>query len=182
MDARGADTQDARVLIDGEQVAERLDGQSIEVDPGPHDVRVVAPDGKESTQRLLLAQGEKHRAVAVDFTVPVPKKPAPKPPIPVSAVILGGVGVVALGSFAFWGVLGKNLQADLEETCAPRCQQADADVMRRDFVLADVSLGIGIVALGAAALIAVTSRSAPPAEATVAVQPRRRPPGFSVPF
>ncbi len=173
--ADGQDTADVNVLVDGESITTRLTGLPLPIDPGEHVVRFVAGDGSTHEQRLVLNVGEKNRPVEVVFSArperssqpgqtPIaPSSPAPNGGggIPASAYVAGAVGVVALGSFAFFGLSALTRGHDLESSCAPRCAGDDATSVRRDALIADVSLGVGIVALGAAAWILLTHHDSP---------------------
>ena len=64
--------------------------------------------------------------------------------------MLGGVAVAGLGSFGYFSLTGKSKQSDLEDSCAPRCSDEDYDNMQRNFVIADVSLGVALIAGGVA--------------------------------
>jgi hypothetical protein len=69
--------------------------------------------------------------------------------------VLAGVGVVALGSFGYFGISGHARASDLKDGCGQTktCDPADVDSARSKYLVADVSLGIGVVALGAAAAV-----------------------------
>jgi hypothetical protein len=69
-DAGGDETADARLSVDGEVVAEHLDGRAVELDPGEHVVGLVHRGATRET-RLLLREGEVRRRVVVSF-VPEP--------------------------------------------------------------------------------------------------------------
>jgi hypothetical protein len=120
-DAHGGDVADARVFVDGAPVAERLDGRPIELDPGERTVRVEAATGRSSEQRIVVRDAEKSRKLVFQLEPP-PTAAAPKAEssgfgrVPLPAWVLGGVGVVALGSFSYFGITGLNDRADLE-TC-----------------------------------------------------------------
>jgi hypothetical protein len=75
-----------------------------------------------------------------------------------ASIVLGGVGVAALGSFAAFGILGKNQLATLHETCGAThtCAEADVDAARTKLIVADVSLGVSVVALGVATVLFFT--------------------------
>jgi len=81
--------------------------------------------------------------------------------IPWPSWVLGGVGIAALGSFAFFGLSGQSdqNQAEAPGGCAPNCHASQVDPIRTKFAIADVSLGVGIVALAAAAIVAVVHSS-----------------------
>jgi hypothetical protein len=153
-----------QVLVDGEEVAASLDGRAIEIDPGKRSFRYVSKRGKSIDESVIILEGQRNRTLKAVFGHPPP--PPPKPfRIPVLSYALGGVGLGALGNFVFWGLLGKSKQGDLEDTCAPRCSQEDADTMRRHYLFADLSLGIAALSLGAAVVIAVTDNGGAPAAA-----------------
>jgi hypothetical protein len=62
---------------------------------------------------------------------------------------LGGVGVLALGTaglFTYWGRQDNNT---LLSSCAPDCDPASVHHIRMLYLAADVSIGIGVVALAA---------------------------------
>jgi hypothetical protein len=65
--------------------------------------------------------------------------------------VMGGVG------FAYFGLQGKSDEDELDGSCAPRCPQGDIDALRRTYLAADVSLGIGVVALGALGYLWLTN-------------------------
>jgi hypothetical protein len=196
-DEAGQDTLDVRVRIDGGLVAERLDGNPIDIDPGEHVVRVELRDGTAIETHVILHAGEKSRALSFDFapspapTVASPSRPTPpsspappasrpdgatapsRPRVPLGVWVLGGVAVAAGASFAAFGLLGRSRQSDLESTCMPHCSSDAVAVVFRDNLVADLSLGVSILAVGAATWIALTT-SRPPAASrvTVGAEPR----------
>jgi hypothetical protein len=63
--------------------------------------------------------------------------------------VVGGVGLAALGSsvaFATWG----HHDFELLDACSPNCKQDSLDHVRSMYIAADISLGVGAVALGVA--------------------------------
>jgi hypothetical protein len=75
------------------------------------------------------------------------------------------VGAVGLASFGFFAIKSHSAKSDLED-CKGRCAADEVDAVRRDQIIADVSLGIGVVALGIAAYLhfgtsGAETRSAP---------------------
>lgn len=172
-DTAGADLQGVRVQIDGRTVTSRLDGSPIVVDPGEHVFDYAADGYPPISQKLVIRVSEKNRLVRVTFQSPVkepPREPAPDKPqparpseggggAPVLAYVLGGVGVLGLGSFAYFGLTSKGELQDLRSSCAPYCDQGQLDDVKTKMLVADVSLGVGIVALGAAAVLFLTHSS-----------------------
>lgn len=153
-----------RLEVDGAPAAS---GEPVELAPGPHEIRVVARSGLVVVERLTLVAGEGTRRVVIVL----PELAAPPPPAaPPTAAPLGGareaatararprwvalslgaVSAVAFGTFAGFGLSGARREAALEASCAPACAPARVDAMRRDYLVADVALGVGVVAAGAA--------------------------------
>jgi len=149
-EADGRDVADVRVLVDGESVAETLDGTAISVDPGRHELRFEREGRAPVTQSLLIREGEKNRSVSVDFGSEAPPPRDEHSLIPVYG--LTALGVIGLGSFTFFGLRSHAKKQDLE-SCKGHCPVDDVDAVKRDQIVADVSLGLGLVALGAAAYL-----------------------------
>jgi hypothetical protein len=171
-DAAGRDLASATLTVDG--VARPLDGTPIELDPGPHTVRVQAagPTGAVE-QSVIVNAGEKGRVIALAVAQPrqapppaFHETPGPGPSVPAGGYVFGGLGVAALATFGVFGVLGMSDANHLRDTCAPGCQASDVDAVHTKLIVADASLGVGLVSLGVAAWFAIrglTTRSAPPA-------------------
>ncbi len=157
LDASGSDVTDATVSIDGETVA--LDGRSLSLEPGQHSAELVESDGTKSVHKFLLAEREKSRIIDIRSA----QRPAASSPAkagsetsnatstgfspPTGAWVLGGVGVVALGSFAYFGLTAKHKLNDLKESCSPTCSDSQTQSGRTSAAVADVSLGVGVAAL-----------------------------------
>lgn len=95
--------------------------------------------------------------------------------VPTLAWVLGGVGVVGIGAFATFGILGLSEKGDREAPvaeggCAPNCSDDEVSSVRTKLVLADVSLGIGVAALGVATYLFVTSPKDAPAASPSALR------------
>ncbi|WP_437627850.1 hypothetical protein [Sorangium sp. So ce1151] len=106
-----------------------------------------------------------------------PTAPTAPTAVPPLAWVAGGVGVAGLGVFAVVGALSLDAEAELRATCAPRCPGDDVRAIRVQHAVADVGLGVGVVALGAAAWLYLTRPAAatpPPARAS-ALRPALRP-------
>ncbi|WP_437961244.1 hypothetical protein WME76_17480 [Sorangium sp. So ce119] len=89
-----------------------------------------------------------------------PAAPPAEPSIPPLAWVAGGVGVAGLAVFAVAGALSLDAEADLRATCAPRCAADDVRAVRVQHAVADIGLGVGVVALGAAAWLYLTRPTA----------------------
>lgn len=140
----GASFEDARVLVDGAVVAERVDGRAITLDPGKHVVRVepraCAPHEKDVT----LTTGQ---PTTLDFDVCAEVKPPVTTVVrraPFATFVLGGASAAALVTFAIVGGIGASDSTNLKNTCYPHCPQGAVDRANAELAAADVSLGIAI--------------------------------------
>lgn len=171
-DAKG-DLFDVKVSMDGVLIQERLDGKPVLVDAGEHTFRFESKDGTKE-ERILVRAAEKARPLTVVFGSAAPAtggsaggsakerdKDAPEKPAEgeggsiVPAAVVGGIGVLALGSFAIFGITGSS-DVDKLQDCKPNCREEDVDSARTKLIIADISLGVGIVALGVAAYMFIT--------------------------
>jgi hypothetical protein len=75
--------------------------------------------------------------------------------------VFGGLGVVALGVFGYFGLRGMADADHLRSTCVPACQSSDVADVRTKLVVADVALGVGVVSLAVATWFAVRALVAP---------------------
>ncbi len=170
-DAQGRLLEDVRLFVDGQLVLDHLDGRALPVDPGEHVFRFERGTAVVE-RRAVVIEGSKAQHVFAEFpALPVAKKelrpPAPKAEaeVPVAAWVAGGVALAGAVGFAVFGLQGNAKYADLEDQCAPRCTDDDLEPMRRDWLVADVAGGVGLVSLGLAAFFVLSAepREAPPA-------------------
>jgi hypothetical protein len=170
----GNDVTDARVTVDGTLVVNGLDGSAITLDPGAHDVRYERPGEPAVSDRFVIVEGERGRVLTGRFptkSVPVESiaiTPATSArPIPPITYVLGGVGLVGIAGFAYFGLTASHDLDHLRTTCAPFCATADLDSARHEALFADIALGVGVVALGAAAYTFFTRPNDTPSAATL---------------
>ncbi|WP_437972047.1 hypothetical protein WMF04_23395 [Sorangium sp. So ce260] len=107
-----------------------------------------------------------------------PSHAAPaEPVVPGLVWASGAVGAAGLAVFTVAGALSLSAEADLRATCAPRCAAGDVRAIRVQHAVADIGLGVGVVALGAAAWLYVTRPAAarPPKAGAGAPGPALRP-------
>ena len=161
------DLSDVKVSVDGVTVTDRLDGKPVQMDLGKHIVKFEY-QGQTKEEDVIIGAGQKNRNVTVTFagappaaggqpgTTPAPGGESSSSGSIVPALVVGGIGVIALGSFAVFGLGGKSDVSHLEDTCKPHCAESDVDKARTKLIIADISLGVGIVALGVATYLLVT--------------------------
>jgi hypothetical protein len=172
-DKGGADIA-VKVTLDGQEVAQKLDGSALDVEPGDHTfVFARASDGKTLEQNVLVAEGDKDRKIVADFQTLLPPKPPPPPPpvaakkeIPLLAYVAGGVGVAGLLSFTAFSIIGRGKENDLSHSCSPHCTPSQVSPVKQDYAIGDISLIVGVIGLVAGVVIALpafTQSSSPAA-------------------
>lgn len=164
--ADGKEALDAKLFVDGKPVQDW--SHAVKVNPGRHMVRVELPPFPAHEETVTLPEGQRARAVTVQFrskepeAVPVAPAPAPEPareparPTPVIVYPLVGLGVAGLASFGVFSYLGKQKQTDLEKTCAPSCTDDDLKPMKTMYMIGDISAGVGAAALLTGAIVYLT--------------------------
>lgn len=177
VDARGRALPTVRVFADGQAVSAGELSRPLVLEAGPHSLRFEA-EGYEATQvqtalrptdreleirATLYKPGEKTRGVA--------QQHPPSAGIPKLSLALAGVGLVALGTSAYFGIAAQNQYNELEHSCAPGCRREDADAVETKALISDVALATSLVALGAAAWVFFGTPEAP--RAALVVAPRR---------
>lgn len=186
-DDKGAPIVDAQVKMDQWPLTSRLDGRELPVDPGVHELTVTAKIGRwpghevSATRKVMIVQGQ-HGPINIALPAPEEEEPAASAststytpptaddvthgdPAPVAAsrhgisawpFVVGGVGALALGAGALLTYWGKT-DDDALSRCSPSCAPSSVDHIRKLYLAADVSFGVGGVALGVAALLLATS-------------------------
>lgn len=117
----------------------------------------LAPDGTRSSGAPPKSDAKSEG----DRTGPEkpPVDPGRSSGVPVLPLTLAVVGGVALGAFGFFEITGQSAYSDLENGCKQTtagCSDAEIDPVRSKFVAAGVSLGVSVVAFGAAAILYLT--------------------------
>jgi hypothetical protein len=155
--------------MDGEPLVSRLDGLSVPVDPGARTFRFEHVGSTAIEKRIVIREGDKGRRITITFDPrpALPPKPPPAPRrsrIPAASIVFGGIGAGALGSFAYFGLSGRKDAAELGEGCGRNktCREDQVAPIRTKLLIADVSLGVGLVSLGAAAYVFFTQREPKP--------------------
>ncbi len=182
-DKNGNELSDVRVTIDGQPFTEQLDGKPVQLDPGSHTFGFTAQDYPPIERVAVIRAGERFRPVSVVFERPevaTPKAPepvtapaaAPLPAepgarkVPIATYVLGGVGVVAVGGFVGFRLVGSSDYDQLERDCAPNCPDSDVNRVKRSYLISNVALGVGAAAfVGAVAVYLAAPRESAPTTA-----------------
>ncbi|MDB5213434.1 MAG: hypothetical protein JWO86_1361 [Myxococcaceae bacterium] len=175
-DEDGRDVVDVRVVVDGKLLLAKLDGAATPVDPGEHVFRYEPRTSAAVEEHVLVREGETNRLLTVHVrnAAPAVARAAPvflstietEPrarPISAPTFVLAGVGVVGVGAFAFFAATAKGKLSDLRDTCGATqsCSQGDVDAVHRDTVIANVALGVGVIALAGALWLFLQRPAAP---------------------
>lgn len=155
--SQGRDLSNVQVALGDRVLAARLDGEAVELDPGEFDFVFRAPSLRPLTQHFVVARGERNRLIQVELEPEA--GPASESPDsgPIQARsrsrsllvpgIFAGVGVLGVAGFAGLGAWGHADENRLESSCSPSCGHAQVSEVRTKYLLADVSLGVGVASL-----------------------------------
>jgi hypothetical protein len=169
-DADGNDLSAVTVSLDGQPLADKLDGKAIDVDPGEHLFRFESAGQPTVEKRLVIVEGEKNRRERITMGEPKPAPvvavvPVAPPPVvhrqPPNKVKSAGlvVGATGLGLLAVGGLSGLLATLDwsaAKNACGPTyplsCRDqptANSDHKSTEVAgaVADIALGVGAVAL-----------------------------------
>jgi hypothetical protein len=159
--AKGKDLTDVTVKVDGDDFAGTLDGKALPVDPGPHTFTFESEEFGSQELRYVVKEGQKSQAIEVDFAPA--KQPSAGEEVRDSgpsagsqdmaddktlAYVLLGVGVVGIGGFAYFGLTANSDKDELACADTKTCSDDDLAPIRQKYLIADISLGVGLVSLG----------------------------------
>jgi len=159
--SNGRDLSDVRVSAGTRVLAARIDGQVVELDPGEYDFEFRGAEMRTLVQHFVIARGERNRLIQVDLE-PLAPEPRPEPAAALAPTappqrslllpgIFAGIGVAGVAAFAGLGAWGSSQENELEGSCAPGCSADRVSEVRRKYLLADVSLGVGVASLAVGA-------------------------------
>ena len=149
-DAMGAPLDDVHVTIDGAPLSNAR-GAASEVDPGLHALHFEHPGFEPLSSTVTVRTGERDRVVSVTMR-PLPPPPSHTNP---AVYVFAGAGVLALGSFVYFGLSGRADEHTMKTTCAPYCSGSSVDTLRAKYIIADVSLVVALLSGGAATWFAL---------------------------
>ncbi|MDB5212733.1 MAG: hypothetical protein JWO86_660 [Myxococcaceae bacterium] len=160
----GADITDVVVSLDGQAITDTLDGKSIAIDPGSHTVRFERAGEAPIEQALVVREGEKSRVVSVSWAKVSNPRPSDRSGTasagpPPSTWIFGGLGAASLATFGVLAIHGMERRSALQQECFGSCDQSRIDAIKSELAIADVALGIGVVSIGIATVLFLTSGS-----------------------
>lgn len=167
-DGSGRSVTRVAVSLDGEPLLSILDGRATSIDPGVHRFRFEVSGQPPIERGVVVEEGAKLQRVAVTFPAlgverAREERPAERPgqQFPAARWILGGVGVVALGGFAYFGLRGVSQSSDLRSRPNGDFTDDEVSSLKTKLRVADVCLGVGVVALGIATWLFLTQPPSP---------------------
>jgi hypothetical protein len=175
-DGAGRDRLDVSVTLDDQGPAQKLSGEALPMNPGPHAVHLEGDGGAVLDQTILVKEGLKNQnvtVVLVDSPAPAPKAVTPPPEVPRTSPwrtvgwVAGAAGVVGLGIGTAFGV---KAIADKNGAHCDASNACDAGPLRDANTSATIStVGVvtgGVLIAGGAAILLFGPRSETPAKAT----------------
>ncbi len=184
-DAEGRDVGAVRVRVDGALLIERLDGKPMPIDPGEHVFRYEVAGRAPLEEKVIISAGERDRLLRVRLgegtsgarpAVDPGDRLAPAlapPPLRASGggrrtagLVVGGIGVVALGVGAVFGVRALSKNGDAKALCSRAvCTDPEAERLSGEALasgnVANVAIVAGLVARGVGTYLFMTSSSPP---------------------
>jgi hypothetical protein len=159
-DEAGKQLRGVRVVLDGRTLSAEADGVAFTLNPGPHRFRFQAAGRTPAELEEVIVQGRKNQRLQVELK-PSAQTPAAAQPARYSpwAYTTGSVGILGLSGFTYFGLIGNSRKKALESSCSPRCTDSDLAPMRRDYLVADAALVVGIVAVATTAILLLEGRS-----------------------
>jgi hypothetical protein len=181
-DAAGRDLSGVRVTMDGQVLAERLEGTALSIDPGEHTF-VFETAGQPLVQKqFVIREGEKDRREGVVFgaiepaTAPSASKPAQQGlgTQRILAIAAAGIGLVGVGVGTAFGLQSMSKHDDAVQACPNLCaDQRGVDLWNDAQSAGNVStvgFAVGAAALVGAAVLWFTATT--PASTQVGLGPR----------
>jgi hypothetical protein len=160
-------TIERRVAI---SLGERNRIVSIDIPSGP--ARASAPtalaktDAKETRSAPAAPAPRAEPAPAASRLQLKTTPPDDPPPSPVRSsggsawpYVVGGVGALGVGGYALLYSMAKSENNALLDQCWPTCSEGRLDRVRNLYLAADISLGVGVAALGTATYLFLQSGS-----------------------
>jgi hypothetical protein len=172
-DPTGRDLLNVTVTVDGHLVASSLTGEAIPFNPGPHAFHFSMADGRSLDQDVLVREGLKNQNVAVVLPSVTPAAPlaapapAPVAPAPAAATspwrtagwVIGGAGVVALGTGIVAGVIAVMDKTSAQCNASGACEAGPLSDARGAATASTVALVTGgVLVAGGAALVLFAPR------------------------
>jgi hypothetical protein len=177
-DPDGNDLSAVTVRLDGQSLADKLDGKALDVDPGEHVFRFESAGHPTVEKRFVIVEGEKnrHERVMLGEPKPAPVVVAPGPPAATATppatesrrrkvglaigggglVLLVGGGVSALVATLEWNAAKNQCGPTFPVSCKNQAAaNSDRSATAVTSTIADIALGAGAAALVTGAVLVI---------------------------
>jgi hypothetical protein len=138
-DPKGADLSAVNVKMDGEVVAERLEGTALSIDPGEHTFTFETAGQSPVTKKLVIVEGQKDRREVINFGSDLGGATGGPSSIPptgadeshgigtqkILAMVAGGIGILGFGVGTAFGVMALSKKSDAQNACPNQCATQD---------------------------------------------------------
>jgi hypothetical protein len=200
-DAAGLEVSAVKVAVDGEVVADHLDGTALALDPGSHELTFQAAGEAPVTRTIILHEGEKdrHEVLVIGRGTPAPAAPAvapspaadssaePRPhdsghgPARTLAVVAGATGLAGLAVGSVFGALTFSAWAAADRECRSRTDCSTQATQNRSDALTFATVSnVAFIAGGALLAGGITLYLSAPSDHTPAASVEVSPGGVSV--
>ncbi len=197
-DGQGNDLTAVRVKMDGEVLAEHLEGMAIPLDPGAHTFTFEVAGQDAVTKQIVVHEGQKDRhevivvgkaaahppseaapvaatpTIAIPGALPEPSTSGAATERTIGLVALG-VGVVGLGVGTVFGLQAMSKHNDANKVCPGACSDRTGvdlwDDARSKGNVATVGFIVGGVGLAAGGILWLTAKSGDSASVRVGAGP-----------
>jgi hypothetical protein len=184
-DGAGNDLAAVKVTMDGDVLAEKLDGSALSLDPGAHTFTFELAGQPPITKQLVIREGQKDRREVLQFGAPPAATPATTAPAkgPATAsiessvdqvssssggsqktiaIVAAGVGVVGIGVGTIFGLSAMSKHDEANAKCPGACSdQAGVDLWndaRTAGNISTIGFVVGGVGLATGAILWLTAK------------------------
>jgi hypothetical protein len=175
--ASGKDLSAVKVTMDGQPLADRLEGTALSVDPGEHTFTFETAGQPAVQKQFLIREAQKDRRESVTFgeAAPLIQQPPPPPllePVAPSsglgaqkvvAIVAAGVGVVGVAVGSIFGAMAFSKKNDAQSVCPGDCPDQSGinkwNDAKSTAQISDVAFVIGGVGLVGGAVLWFTAKS-----------------------
>lgn len=181
---RGPGAEKAKIELDGVELGSAKVGSAVAVDPGTHGIVAIMPGGGEFMETVSVDEGETKEVELVppdDMIVPSDDDGGSSStsmdddPVVDTGVqeeeeggsalpwVIGGIGAASLVASGVFYSMRNSAEADLEDGCrgdvCPQRLESTQSDGETYTLLTNVTLGVGIVGLGTAAILLLSGGS-----------------------
>jgi hypothetical protein len=182
----GKDLSAVKVTMDGEVLAERLQGTALSIDPGEHTFTFETAGQPPLQRQFVIREAEKDRRESVTWIADCPPGEEHSAGDPtgcfavnrgqltqgtvkaglgtqkILAIVAGGVGVVGVGLGSGFGIVAMSKKSDAQSACPNQCATADGVSKWSDAksagTVSTVAFIVGGVALAGGAALWFTAK------------------------